>query len=156
MIKLLTITLILLLSLIIFISCDKKPMTIEELKIFIETDTVHMSKQRVFIIDNFCYCPTDIIKFDSLVCNIIQDHSYNYSIGFYAKSDITNLENLEEFPRDFVRYSGKDVIIQYVCFNHFPYFSRYYYYIDKVNILEIERKLICKDGKAVKYIEDNK
>lgn len=151
MIKLLTITLILFLSLSTFYSCAKKPMTIEELRIFTETDTAHMSKQRVFIIDNFCYCPTDIIKFDSLVCSIIQDHSYNYTIGFYAKSDNTNIEHLEKFPRDFVRHSDKDVIIEYVFFNHWPFFSRYDYYIDKVNILDIKRKLVCKDGKAVEY-----
>ncbi|MBP6448582.1 MAG: hypothetical protein KA341_17395 [Saprospiraceae bacterium] len=157
MIKVLTNTIILLSSLGIFNSCAKKTMTIEELKIFTETDTVHISKQRVFIIDNFCNCPSDIFKFDSIVCSIIQDKSYNYSIGFFVKSDITNIENLEKFPKDFGIHSLQDdVAVHYKYFNHFPYFSRYDYYKDKVNMLEIERKLICKDSKAVEYNEKNK
>lgn len=157
MIKLLSYIIILLSSLSIFNSCAKKTMTIEELKIFTEIDTIHNSKRKIFIIDNFCFCPSDVITFDSIVCSSIQGESYNYTISFFIKSDITNIKNLEKFPKDFGRHSlQNDVAVQYNHFNHFPYFSRYDYYKDKVNMLEIERKLICKDSKAVEYNEKNK
>lgn len=146
------IIIIILMTFVVFISCTKKPMTIEELKIFNNIDTIHNSVSRVFIVDHFCFCMKDVLKFDSIACSIMQDHSYNYSIGFFVKSEITNIENLEKFPKDFGRHSlQNDVVVHYKSFNDFPYFSRYDYYIDKVNILEIERKLICRDGKAVEY-----
>ena len=131
-------------------------MTIEEVKIFHTIDTIHSSIGKVFVVENFCNCSEDILKFDSIVCFEMSDKSFSYTFGFYKKSDITNIENLDRFPKDFGRYSDKDIIIQYVLFKYLPFLIRYDYYIDKVNMLEIERKLVCVDGKAVKYIEDNK
>ena len=132
-------------------------MVIEKLNIFTETDSIHNYKRRIFIVENFCNCTNDVLKFDSIVCSNIQGESYNYTISFFSKSKITNNENLQKFPRDFDRHSlQNDILVQYRRLNHFPYFSRYNYYIDKVNILEIESKLVCKHGKAIEYTKKNK
>jgi len=138
------------------LSCTKKPMTIEEVKIFHSIDTIHNRKSKVFIVDNFCNCLTDVLKFDSIVCKNIQGESFDYSMSFLVKSDITNIENLEKFPKDLSISLQNDALVGYRRLVHLPFLIRYDYYIDKVNMLEIERKLVCVDGKAVKYIEDNK
>lgn len=150
--KSLSVIIIILMILFVFNSCTKKPMTLEELKIFNNIDTIHNSISRVFLVDHFCFCTKDVLKFDSIACSLMQSKLSDFSIGFFTKSDITNIENLEKFPKDFGRYSlQNDIVVHYKSFNDLPYFSRYDYYIDKENILEIERKLICKDGKAVEY-----
>lgn len=135
-----------------FLSCKKIPVVIEKLNLFTEIDSIHNDKSIMYIVENFCNCPTDVLKFDSIVCTNFHGESFNYTISFFAKSNITNHENLQKFPKDLGRHSlQNDIIVQYRRLNHFPYFSRYDYYIDKLNILEIEIKLICKDGKAVEY-----
>ncbi|MBK9255164.1 MAG: hypothetical protein IPM42_06710 [Saprospiraceae bacterium] len=139
-----------------FHSCKKGPLVIEKLNLFTETDSIHNNKSRIYIVENFCNCTIDVLKFDSIVCNNIQGDSYNYTISFFAKSKITNNENLQKFPKDLGRHSlQNDILVQYRRLNHFPYFTRYDYYIDKVNMLEIESKLVCKDGKAIEYTEEN-
>lgn len=106
---------------IIFISCKKGPLTIEELIIpiekgnytYIDTNAKEISK--TFIVDNFSNIESDYKKFDSLVCSIIVDSSFFYNVNFIKKSKISNLQNLNQFPRDLDRYSyDKDMIVNYI------------------------------------------
>lgn len=105
----------------ILISCKKRPLIIEELVIpiekgnytYIDTNAKEISK--TFIVENFSNIESDFRKFDSLVCSIMVDSSFFYNINFIKKSKISNLQNLNQFPRDLDRHSYvNDMLVNYI------------------------------------------
>ncbi len=92
---------------VLVVSCERKPMHIEKLHIDISNgnytfvDTLSKIIAWTYIVDNFCKCDDDMRVLDSMVCSIMTEYPlYGYSIKFLKKNKISNIEHLQNFPRD--------------------------------------------------------
>ncbi len=69
---------------------------------------------KTFIVDNFSNLESNFSKFDNIVCSIMVDSSFFYNVNFIKKSKISNIQNLNQFPRDLDRHSfDKDLLVNY-------------------------------------------